>query len=113
MLTLNLAITIGADFGPVLLNCTEGAAAFPLAGYKAWAHVRTSPDDGLVLDLAPVILPDDAAGRITLPLINHDATAALTQGSYHWDLILEDAAGRRGDPIVGGAFTIGAINTQP
>ncbi len=111
---LPLSLIRGVNFGPVMIHCKDaGDVAVPLAGWKAFAEVRKDPSSSLVLDLTPVIDADDAEGLITLPEILHAATAVLAEGSFAWDLILEDPTGRRLDPIAAGPFTIESIQTQP
>ena len=112
--TLNLAITQGCDYGPVLITCKDGAGAVvPLAGWKSYAHVRKRSGLPLVLDLAPVIAADDAAGLVTVPALDWEVTAGLAVGKYIWDLILEDPAGIRYEPPLAGEFSVAEIATQP
>lgn len=112
--TLDLAITKGCDFGPVLITCKDAlGAAVPLAGWKAYAHVRKRSGLPLVLDLAPVIAADDAAGLVTLPALDWQATAELPTGTYIWDLILEDPAGTRYEPPLAGELRVAEVATQP
>jgi hypothetical protein len=85
----------------------------PLAGWAAYAHVRRKPDGPLVLDLAPVIAADDAAGLVEIPHLPWATTTALAYGSYVWDLILETPAGVRIGPLLAGSFNVVPINTQP
>ncbi len=112
--TLNLSINRGVNFGPVLIHCTDAnGAAVPLAGYSAYAHVRRDEKSSLILDLAPVIAVDDAAGLVTLPEIPWETTQDLCSMVAQWDLILEDSFGKRLDPIVGGRININLPITQP
>jgi hypothetical protein len=114
MKTVNLTLSRHIDFGPVELHATDdNQAVVELAGWKAYAHVRKNAASPLVLDFAPVIAVDDAAGLITLPQISHDATAGIAGGTYVWDMILEDPTGYRGDPVMGGTVTFGSPITQP
>ena len=111
---LDLAIARGADFGPVLISCQDAeGAAVPLAGWSAYAQARRSPAAAVVLDFAPVIAADDAAGLITLPALGHAATALLPAGIYAWDIILQDPAGIRYAPFLSGALAITTPTTQP
>ena len=114
METVNLTLSRGVDFGPVELYATDdNQAVVPLAGWKAYAHVRKNAGTALVLDFAPVIAANDAAGLITLPRVTHDATAGIPAGAYVWDMILENPDGFRGEPVMGGTVTFGSPITQP
>lgn len=104
----------GINWGPVSITCTDSQAApVALAGWKAYAHVRQDSDAPLLLDLAPVIAVDDAAGLITLPEIPPAASRLLDAGSFVWDLILEDPAGKVLPPVIGGTFIISSTVTVP
>ena len=106
----------GVNFGPVEITGTDDATppvATALAGWKAYAHVRINSDSPLVLDLAAVIEADDADGLITLPEILPAASRLLDAGSFVWDLILEDPAGRVLPPVMGGKFVISSTITHP
>ena len=67
----------------------------------------------IVLDLAPVIAVDDAAGLITIPEIDFAITKDLCPMVAEWDLILQDADGNRWPPSIAGRFTITNTVTQP
>ena len=112
--TLNLTIRRGVSFGPVAITClgTDGQP-LPLAGWAAFAQMRQSPDDPVLLDFAPVIAADDAAGLVTFPVVDYATTAALQDGVYFWDLILQTAEGRRLDPSISGTVTVSTPLTQP
>ncbi len=112
--TLNLVLKRGVTFGPVTITCTDAnGAAVALGGWSAFAHVRKDPAAGLLLDFAPVIAGNDTAGIVTLPAVPWAATAALEAGVFFWDLILQDPAGRRLDPILSGTVTVTTPTTQP
>ena len=111
--TLNLEILKGTTFGPIQITCKDAAGVpVPLAGWSAFAEVRKDEKSSLILDLAPVIAPDDAAGLVTLPEIAWDATDDLPVMVGQWDLILEDPDGRRLPPFLGGRVTIALPITQ-
>lgn len=112
--TLNLIIKRGVTFGPLEITCadTDGNAV-ALAGWKAYAQGRKSPSEPVIVDFAPVIAADDTVGLVTIPAIAYDATAAIDEDTFFWDLILEDDAGRRLDPILGGTVTVTTPMTQP
>jgi hypothetical protein len=110
---LNLDITKGTSYGPVQISCTDALGApVPLAGWKAFAEARKSVNGIVVLDFAPVIAADDAAGLVTFPALAYAATAALPAGSFGWDVILETPAGIRLEPFLAGVLTVTPINTQ-
>jgi hypothetical protein len=114
--TLNLTITRGVTYGPILISCKDAQGdPVPLAGWTAFAEMRKkpAPASAVVLDFAPVIAADDAAGLVTIPRLSHADTAALPPGVFGWDLILQDAAGIRYEPTLAGTCTISAINTAP
>lgn len=112
--TLNLVLKRGITFGPVTISCTDADnAVLPLGGWSAFAHVRKDPAGPLVLDFAPVIAGNDTAGLVTLPAVPWATTATLAAGVYFWDLLLQDPAGRRLDPILSGTVTVTTPLTQP
>lgn len=112
--TLNLTISRGVTFGPVQISCKDAnGAPVPLAGWKAYAEARKKPASARVIDFAPVIAADDAAGLVTIPQLGHSSTAALPPGVFNWDLILEDPDGIRYDPTLAGSVTISAPITLP
>lgn len=119
---VNLSISTRCSFGPVLITCTSGGVAFPLAGYSAFAEVRhlakqrgdlKSYGDTVILDLAPVIAADDADGLIIIPEIDYTITADLCPAVAEWDIILQDPTGKRLTPIIAGRVTISDTVTQP
>jgi len=112
--TLTLEIAPGTTFGPVLITISDAAGSpVPLAGWSAHAQARHDSRAALALDLRPTILPGDAVGLVTLPAIPWAATATLPPMSGSWDLVLQDPAGNRLPPVIGGAFFISPIITQP
>ena len=66
----------------------------------------------MILDLAPVIETDDSTGLVTLPEISWQTTDDLPAMVGQWDLILQDPAGRRLPPFLGGRVTIALPITQ-
>lgn len=110
---LNLAIVQGATYGPVQISCKDALGApVPLAGWKAYAEGREGVDGAVVIDFAPVIAADDAAGLVTFPQIPYATTAALPAGTFGWDVLLETPAGVRHEPFLAGTLTIGKIHTK-
>jgi len=113
MATLDLSTSKGTTSPVILIHAKDsGGAAVHLAGWSAFAQVRRDPVGDLILDLVPVIDPSDSSGLITIPAIAWSATAALPDGVYQWDLILQNPAGLRYPPILSGSYTIASINTQ-
>jgi hypothetical protein len=111
--TLNLEIIKGTTFGPVQITCKDSnGTPVPLAGWSAYAEVRKDEKSALILDLAPVIAADDAAGLVTLPEIPWSTTDDLPVMVGQWDLILEDGTGRRLPPFLGGRVNIALPVTQ-
>ena len=112
--TLDLEISRGTTFGPVLLYCkNELGVAVPLAGYSAFAEARKSPAHSVVINLSPVIEADDSDGLITIPEIPYTDTDDIPAQICKWDIILQDADGKRLAPIIGGIIAINMIITQP
>ncbi|HEX3817534.1 MAG TPA: hypothetical protein VHW03_04530 [Chthoniobacterales bacterium] len=113
---LDLTMTRGITFGPIVINCYSDLAntvPVDLTGYTAFAQVRpNSTSTLLVFDLTPSI-SNAAAGQITIPEISYTATAAKNAGNLYWDLVLQDGAGNRLGPLVKGNFVIGSAVTQP
>jgi hypothetical protein len=110
----NFTINRGTTFGPILITATDNTGAvFPLAGYKAYAHVRKGLGGAITIDFAPVILPDDADGLITIPAIPFSITKDFDSGILPWDMILESPDGTRAtDPILRGVVSISQLITQ-
>lgn len=105
---VNLSIRRGVTFPGFTVTCKDAAGAVvALAGWSAVAQIRNAEDDSLIYNLAPVIATDDSAGVITVPEIAWAVTAALPAGDFVYDLIPQDAAGKRYDPIITGRVTIG------
>ena len=96
-----------------LARAYVNGAAVPLAGWSAYAQIRTKSEGGeLVYDLAPVITADDADGLITIPEIPHAITRTLPAGDFVYDVIPVDPLGRRLDPIVAGQIKSSTSITQ-
>ena len=112
--TLNFDIKRGVTFGGVALTCRDKAGGIvPLAGWKAYAQMRKSPEEPVLLDFLPQIAADDAVGLVTIPPVSHTLTAGLENGVYFWDLILENPSGRRFEPSLSGSATVTTPLTQP
>ena len=111
--TVDLEIERGTNFGPVVITCENEGIPVPLAGYSAFAHVRKGPGLALILDLAPVIESNDADGIITLPEIDNALTDDIPPMDAKWDLILEDADGKRLPTIIRGRVSINQPITEP
>jgi hypothetical protein len=112
--TLELEIQRGTTFGPIELLCTgKTNEAVPLAGWSAVAQSRKTTGGELVLDLLPVIKPDDADGLITLSEVPWENTINLPKGDHPWDLLLVDPTGRRLPRFFKGRLKIHDIITQP
>ena len=87
--------------------CKDSAGvAVPLAGWKAYAEVRAKPLAPLILNLTPTIQVADTLGKVTLPAKAPALTAPLPPGDYLWELVLEDAAGKRLPPLLGGSMKV-------
>jgi hypothetical protein len=113
MENLNLEIIKGTTFGPLAITCKDGAGApVPLAGWTAFAEVRKDEKSAVILDFAPVIALNDAAGLVTLPAIPWNTTDDLPVIHAQWDLILQDPTGRRLPPFLGGRVTVSLPITQ-
>lgn len=111
---LNIEVTAGCDMPEYQIRCLDSdGAVFPLAGWKAHAHVRKNPKGSLVYNLSPTIDSNDVQGLVTIPAIGYANTATIQSGAYHWDLILETPTGQRLDPTLAGVFSVTLPNTQP
>lgn len=110
--SLQLQVTKGITFGPVLIHC-KGAGGTPLnlTGYTVHAQARTSPSASLAFSL-PATITDAAAGTITLAWTD-EQTAALPPGGFAWDLVLGTPTGERIGPILAGSINIIPIITRP
>ena len=115
MAVLNLTIKRGTTFGPVLITCKDmNGAVVPLAGYSAFAEARKGPESTVIIDFAPVIEANDAAGLITIPAIPYSTTKDLSPCLVQWDLILQSADGTRAtEPLFSGKVSINQLITQP
>ena len=110
----NIEITRGSDWGPEYIICKDGrGGVVPLAGWSAYAVARREGTPHVVLDFSPVIAPDDTEGKITFPAISHAATAALPEGVFDWDLILQHPDGYRLPPILGGELSVFTPSSLP
>ena len=92
---LNIVIEQGATFQRVF-TWTISAAAVNLTGYTARMQVRADYDTDPIVSLTSAtgggITLGGSAGTITV-LISATVTAALTAGTYIYDLELESADG--------------------
>lgn len=111
---LNLHIRRGITFGGMQITCKDAAGApIALAGWSAIGQIRSKTDPGVLIhDLAPVIAADDAAGLITIPKIPWETTATLAEGDYVYDIIPQNPAGDRLDPVLAGNVKISSVVTN-
>lgn len=110
---IDLRIYRGASYGPLRIRLhNHQNAPVDLSGWTVWAEVRTDAEASQVAaNLAPQIT-DAPAGLVEISLTD-EQTAALTVGSYRWDLLAENPSGERIGPLVSGAVTITKLITQP
>ena len=109
---LDLEITAGTTFGPVVITCKDSdAAPIDLTGWTVWAQVRKTTLGEIAHDLSPII-SDPTAGKITIAQTD-EQTATIKAGAFQWDLLLENSEGERLGPIVAGACNIIRAITQP
>jgi hypothetical protein len=109
---LNLEVYKGVTFEPVTFTMRDAALnSVDLTDWSVFAEVRKNCSNSLVLDLLPVI-SDAVNGEITISLTD-EVTANLGEGSFYWDLILENDLGERLGPYLAGKFTISCVITQP
>lgn len=108
---LDLICRKGITFGPITLSLDdENGADFDLTGYSVFAEVKTAKGAGAVfLNLSPTV-SNATAGQISISLTDTQ-TAALTAGTYGWDLVIENASGERTGPILQGEFEVEEIYT--
>lgn len=83
-----------------------------LTGWAASAHVRTAPEQILIVDLTPAIDGDPTTGKIDLSKTD-EATVAYTPGNYRWDLLVEDDGGQKLGPVFSGNCQIIQTITTP
>lgn len=111
---VNLSIRRGVTFRGFTLTCKDSSGnPVPLAGWSAFAQIRSQKDDSLIWDLAPTIASNDAAGLITVPPIPFATTLTLPPGDYVFDLLPQDPTGIRYDPIIQGNVKITTATTRP
>jgi hypothetical protein len=90
-----------------------GGVPVILTGYTADMQVRASTDTGIIVELSTFngnIMIDGPYGRINLNL-NAYQTAALTPGTYQYDLNLTDLSGFV-SKILRGVFIVNASVTR-
>lgn len=111
---VNLSIRRGVTFRGFSITCQNAqGAAVPLAGWSAYAQIRSQKDDSVIFDLAPTIAVNDDAGIITVPPIPYATTLTIPAGDYVFDLLPQDPSGTRYDPIIQGNVTITTAITRP
>jgi hypothetical protein len=111
---LNLTIVRGATFGPVeIIAKNDAGQIVPLAGWQAFAHARKSATSPVAINLAPVIVPNDTVGLITIPEISWEMTKTYDFQTLEWDLMLQTPQGKRLVPRLGGTIQIVNASTQP
>lgn len=109
---VNLEIHKGATYGPLIIRLKDSQnLPVDLTGWSVWAEVRSDSAAAVALDLAPTI-SDALTGEVTISKTD-EQTAALTAGTYLWDLLAENDSGERLGPIVSGSVTIKNLITQP
>lgn len=109
---LNLSIVQGVDFGPVVITCLDSSGvAVDITGWTAYAEARKTPCDVKAFDLSPTI-PTGTDGKISISKTRVQA-AAICQGLYGWDLLLQNAAGVRSGPFVAGRIAVTKPTSQP
>tara|TARA_R100001463_G_scaffold47083_1_gene95863 strand:+ start:2825 stop:3169 length:345 start_codon:yes stop_codon:yes gene_type:complete len=109
---LDILINKGTTLGPIVINCKDSNnSSLDLSGWSVYAHVRSSADTAIIVDLSPTITnATDGAIQITK---TDEQTSALAVGSYFWDLLLENSSGERLGPFLAGSCDVAAVITQP
>ncbi len=111
-MTRNLVIRKGANFGPQPILVVDGnGEPVDLTGWSVYAHARKKPSIAIAFDLAPEIT-DEAGGEIQIAPAAAD-TAEYPEGSFIWDVILQNPAGDRIPYLANSQVTVRGMATQP
>lgn len=92
-------------------NSVYTKRAVDLTDWLVWAYVKAAVGGALQLDLAPTV-SSPTTGRVDLSMTDTE-TAALTAGTFVWDLILENPDGERIGPLFSGGFSVLRPVTDP
>lgn len=122
--SFNIVIVRGITHPSILVVFKNLVGAqVDLDSYNVYSQVRKKPGGSVVLDLEPVIIPDDqllgypdevlGPGRVKLAGYTDEETFAMKNASLYWDIVLENPAGERLGPFVAGSFDIITIITEP
>lgn len=111
--TYPIRIVKGEDWGPVVIRCSDANGnASNIEGWSAYAQVREKPSSPCVyLNLAPTV-SNGTNGEVTIPSLNSNYTANLTDGRYGWDLFLANGTGFRTGPYLQGPVVITGAYTH-
>ena len=93
---LDFSIHKGITLGPLVFFCQDlNCNPVDLTGSTAFGEVRTDAGSAVIFDLQPTIT-DASGGEITIERTD-EATGAISasSGEYSWDLIHQNAAGKR------------------
>lgn len=110
---LNLKILQGSTFQHVMTWKDGRARPVNLTGYTAFLQMRVAPEATILLELSTAngrITLGGTLGTITLSLTDEE-TRAITFSSASYDLLMEDAQGRR-KRLVEGKVTVSPHITQ-
>lgn len=110
-----LALTIykGLTFPALVITAKDSLGVVQnLTGWSVYAELRENPSQALLLNLAPTIT-NAVAGEITVPAIAYAVTGTLAEGNDVWDLVLQNPAGQRLGPMIGGSVAVVKPVTQP
>jgi hypothetical protein len=101
----DITMTRGCTFPAIVLTFSGQSGPVDLTGWVPYAEVRLVSHGRVILDLEPVIT-DAVNGEVTLAAFTDEETAALKQGDYLWDFIMDDGTGAIMGRFLAGDFNI-------
>lgn len=108
---LDLIITRGVTWSAITATCRDAAGdAVDLTGCTPFADVRRALNKAVSFSLDCAL--GEEPGTILFPEISDTLTSTKPLGEFIWDLVLEDADGRRLGPFLAGRIIVEDINTR-
>lgn len=105
----NFSIKRGRAFDVTITSEDSNGAALDLTGYSAEATIRKWPEDGPILGVFEVTIPDPSTGDVWLHL-SAETTAAIASNG-HYDVKLTTPSGGPIDLIEGQILMKGRVTT--